>query len=312
VSRPWTPADREVVQERYGREPTPALAARLDRTETAVRQLAHKLRAVAVRPQMRWTPAIDARLRTMNAAGLPDGQIATALGCDRGTVRDRRRVLGLPSNQHGPHHRNALSRKAAEQLKRAGLKAMGELRVKVWGDRAEKLGLPRELNPTACKIMLALAAGPKTRRELVAALGQTWKTANAGRNNLTYGGPHGSYPAWLRALGLVEYRVPLPGPGGKRGRQPSVYRLTPAAVARLRAAGVKVAPVCNRPGCLRAAKTKGMCQACYNLAVYHRKKSDPEWYANYIAKQKAAEERRAELKALADLQRIAQSLEDRL
>ncbi len=305
MRRPWTPAERSLVRQRYAADGAATLAAELGRTRKAVSLMAGLLRRT--RPNHRWTPRADATLRRMNAAGLPDGIIAKRLGCDRGTVRHRRRLLGLPSNQHGPHHRGSTRRKAAEQLKRAGLRSMGELRVKAWGDAAEKYGLPRDLNPTAVKIVLALAAGPKTRRELVAALGLRWKTANGGRNNLTCGRAEGSYPAWLAALGLVEC-VSRYG----RGRLPSAYRLTPAAVVRLRGAGVVVRGTCASGRCARPAYCRGLCQPCYTLAWYHRKKHDPAWYADLIAKQKAATARRREAKALADLARIAATLEEKL
>lgn len=305
--RPWTPAEKQLVREQYGTTPTAALAAALGRTPKAVALMAFALRRT--RPNHRWTPRADAALRRLNAAGLPDGIIAGRLGCDRTTVAARRRLLGLPSNQHGPHHRGSTRRKAAEQLKRAGLRSMGELRVKAWGDRAEKLGLPRELNPTAVKIVLALAAGPKSRRELVAALGQTWKTANGGRNNLTCGRAEGSYPAWLAALGLVECVSRYSGRGG---RLPSVYRLTPAAVVRLRGAGVVVRGTCATPGCSRPVASRGQCRPCYSLARYHAKKHDPAWKANFYARINEFKRRQAETRALADLARIAAQLESKL
>lgn len=304
MTRPWPPADRARLCREYGTTPTAALAAALGRTPKAVREMAFRLGRV--RPNHRWTRAADATLRRLNAAGHSDGRVAAALRCDRATVRHRRHELGLPSNQHGPHHHDNIRRKAREQVERMGLKSLGELRVKAWGDHAERHGLPRELNPTAVRVVLALAAGPKTRRQIVAALGYAWKTANGGRNNLTCGRQWGSYPAWLIALGLVE-SVRRHG----RHRLESVYRLTPAAVARLTAAGVPVRPGCSTPGCLRAATTKGLCGSCYNLAHYHRKKHDPEWYARTLEKQEAARERRRAAKALADLSRIAAELEAR-
>lgn len=235
--RTWTRDDKRLLRRRYGVDPTAALAGRLGRTAKAVYLMAVKLRPSTRR--MRWTPRADAKLRRLNAAGLPDGRVAAELRCDRHTVAGRRKALGLPSNQHGHHAANRLREKATEQLGRLGLRSMGELRVKAWGDLAERYGLPRELNPTAVRVVLALAGGPMTRRQIVAALGRAWKTANGGRNNLSAAKkPGGSYPGWLVSLGLIA-RVPRYERSGRRGttQRESVYVLTAAATDRLAAAG---------------------------------------------------------------------------
>lgn len=332
--RPWTRAERGIVRQWYGLESAAAVAARVNRTARAVYQLVASLGRAARRT--RWTVAKVERLAKLVRAGHTDTEIATTLRADRHAVGDWRRALGLPANANGVRHRASIRRAAARQVKRAGLGSLAELRVKAWGDHSEKHGLPRELNPTAVRVVLALAAGPKTRREIVAALGRAWKAGNRGRNNLNCRKGGGSYLAWLDKLGLVR-RVPRYVRAGKRGatQQESVYRLTPTAVERLRGAGVPVldapgvvdaadvadvpadhARGCTTPGCSRPYYASGRCKSCYHRpysrAFYHRKKHDPEWLASRNTRIAESKQRRQEMKALADLARIAAELEEKL
>lgn len=329
MRRPWTRAEKRAVRDRYRAEGAARLAADLRRPLGGIYQLAAKLGLRRARPHFRWTVAAVELLARLVRTGHSDAEVADRMGADRHAVGAWRRALGLPSNAHGRRHRDGTRRATAAQLARAGVRSMGDLRVKAWGDAAEKYGLPRDLNPTAVKIVLALAAGPKTRREIVAALGRRWKAGNRGRNNLNCRKGGGSYLAWLDKLGLAV-RVPRYVRAGHRGptQQESVYRLTPAAVGRLRGAGVAVADQpaaadapgpargCSTAGCGGRYYARGLCKTCYHRpysrAFYGRKKHDPAWLAARNARIAACKRRAKEQRALADLARIAAQLESKL
>ena len=164
-------------------------------------------------------------VRRLWEAGRTDGEIARSLGTDRKTARKYRLRLGLPARWTPADAIRRLSagglieaRTAANAARRAGL--------------ATRYGLPADLAPVQVQVLLALAAGPLTRRELAARCGLPQHADQ--RQLLKSNHPEGSYTAHLMALGLVARVRRSGGPGsGKGGHLPSLYLLTPACLDRL-------------------------------------------------------------------------------
>jgi hypothetical protein len=229
----WTEAECATLRARYGREPAATLAARLGRTLKGVYLKAHGLGLVD--RNFVWPPAADRLLRRRHAAGWSDTEVAAELGCERHRVAARRKALGLPAlfGVRGapwtPRRRRLVAEATRRQLAAAGCATLAELRVRRFAAFAESYGLPGSVGVRGTQVVVALAAGPMTRREIVAALGLRWKPGNGGRNNLSSSHPEGSYLGHLQALGLVA-RV-------RRHQSPSVYVLTAACLDRLADAG---------------------------------------------------------------------------
>jgi hypothetical protein len=234
-NHPWSAAEDEVLRRDYLRVPTTELARSLDRTPTAVYQRAKKIGLAAGR--FEWTEAVDVRFRELYAAGLPDGQIADDLGCIREAVGRRRRSLGLPVNAAALLE--ARRRAVRSQLRRLGCATLAELRARRSRAIPKRYGLPEDLQFRHVGIILVLAAGPKTRRQIVEALGLKWNPRNRGRNNLK--NQNTSYLGELIARDLVVSIRVSHGKGGGQGCHHSVYSLTPRAMDMLASAGKEMA-----------------------------------------------------------------------
>ena len=109
-----------------------------------------------------------------------------------------------------------------------GLDSAGELRRAALDARAIEAGWPPGLTPTAVQILdLLHAEGPKTRRQICAALGMPWRGGASLRCNNT----HKSQLARLIHLGLACRIGTVPGAGGGASK---VYSLTLSAVKEVR------------------------------------------------------------------------------
>jgi hypothetical protein len=109
--------------------------------------------------------------------------------------------LGLPSNRGGERYRDRVRQKTREQLRKAGVESLANVRTKAFQDWAESCGWPRNLRPRHVEILnLLWEKGPQTRREIAAAIGMPWKGS---RKSLVSNDPEGSYLAHLMRRGLV-------------------------------------------------------------------------------------------------------------
>lgn len=234
--RPWTPDEVDAVRRRYRVEPPAALARRIGRTAKAVVLMAVKLGLT--RRRFRWPAGADDLIRDRHAAGVSDTRIAVELGCDRHAVMRRRRRLGLAplyGVAGAPWHpalRAEVAARTRSQLERAGLPSIGHLRSTAHAGLARRYNLPPSVGRRGVEVVLALVAGPLTRRELAARCGLPQHADQ--RQLLKSNHPEGSYTAHLMALGLVARVRRSGGPGsGKGGHLPSLYLLTPACLDRL-------------------------------------------------------------------------------
>ncbi len=198
--RLWTPAEDAVVRRDYRRRLARHIASELGRTVSQVRARARAM-GMAI-PQRIRAPGFVAFLRSCNAAGWSDAEIAeTWGGTDRHAVSHLRRELGLPSNAHSRRVRRKIAAATARQCEREGVATLGALRTEIFRRRARAAGWPEDLRPRAVQILNALwQRGPMTRQELAEAIGMPWKGS---RKSLVSNDPEGSYLAHLAKRGLV-------------------------------------------------------------------------------------------------------------
>jgi hypothetical protein len=214
AGRAWTDAERAALQAEYGRTPTAELAARLGRTERAVKFEA--CRAGCAKKQPTRDPAFVARCVELRAAGLPNEGIARRVRASRSAVRLALARVGLEGLGHSaPAYREQARAKALARKERGLPNPTHARRDR---RRATAYGLP-PLGPLALRVLLALTTGPKTRRELTEAAGQKWTVSR--RSLKTSGGS--SIPAQLIRRGLVTLTRKAVGHHG-------LYALTPLAL----------------------------------------------------------------------------------
>lgn len=223
--RPWTSEESAYLREHYRQQATARIGAHLQRTVRSVHLQARKLGLV--RPYKPFGPEFTALLQRRHAEGWSDAEIAREYGCERHTVGNHRRKLGLPANVWSDRQRERVRRKTAEQLAAAGVSSLAEVRCKAFRDYARTAGWPEDLRPRAVQILQALwTHGPMTRRQIADAIGMPWKGS---RKSLVSNDPEGSYLAHLQARGLVV-RTSRIVRGKGRGRSVHIYML-PLAVA---------------------------------------------------------------------------------
>lgn len=200
VRRPWTTSEIETLRRMLPDHTAAQIAAALDRTTSSIHQRV-KIEGLSRYRHADFGPRFEAFLRERHAQGWSDAEIAEAWRCDRHAVGARRRRLGLGCNTLSARRRERVRQKTAEQLRQAGVATLGELRVKVYRDRAIQAGWPADLRFRAVQILNTLwERGPMTRREIADAIGMPWKGS---RKSLVSNDPEGSYLAHLMARGLV-------------------------------------------------------------------------------------------------------------
>jgi hypothetical protein len=176
-----------------------------------------------------WTAASIETLRTLNAAGESDTQIATALGAERHVVSKRRRGMGLRSMANGPRARLRIAEAARRQCERYGIPDVSHLRNAIWMANALDRGWPTEINgrragPRIVQILDALHDhGPHTRQQLCERIGMPWRGS---RDSMVSNGRGGSYLAELMRAGLVVC-LGRQVVGKGKGKSVNLYALAP-------------------------------------------------------------------------------------
>jgi hypothetical protein len=199
--RIWTSSEIAFLRRHAKKQTSTWIAEQLGRTRSAVLQC--RARQGLDTPQPSRRPGFDDAIRRGHAKGWSDSEIAAELGTVRENVRSRRRCLRLPANGWTEHQKQRTRERTIEQLRRAGLKSLAELRVKAFQDYARGHGWPADLPPRCVQILEVLGnAGPQTREQLTAALRMKW---HGSRTSLKGGCQHkgGSYLAILIRRGLV-------------------------------------------------------------------------------------------------------------
>lgn len=225
----WTPAERTRLREMHPNHTAVEMAAALGRTRKAVEQQA---KFIGLRKLTDHTPMLP-KVAELVAAGQTDTAIAKQLNISRREVtRLRSDRLELPTNPDAILE--ARRRGAKAQAESLGIRVGGDLRRLSFHKFAIENGWPSDLRPRAVQILNVLAEhGPRTKNQLAEALDVPWR-GRASREVLMCRGPGGSYLAQLQAAGLVakiEGGGLCPSKGQGKGRLPSLYTLTPAAIA---------------------------------------------------------------------------------
>ena len=143
----------------------------------------------------------------------------------------RRAKLSLCSNQFSDHYRRKVARKTREQLGRAGLRTLADLRTKVLAERVRAMGWPPNVCFREAQILsLIWERGPMTRREICLALGMPLHEGERGvasRLMMHANEPGGTYTATLMRKGLLislgrKVRHPDCGKGNRAGQARNV------------------------------------------------------------------------------------------
>lgn len=147
-----------------------------------------------------WKSIIRAKLKL----GWADSEIAAVFKVDRRTITDWRHELGLKASGHSDHYRKRVAETTKQQLKKAGLRSLAELRGKAFEGFAEQHGWPRELRPRAVQIIeLLMIEQAMTRREICSRLDLRWANTRSNGLHSNVKGGGGSYLGNLMRAGLV-------------------------------------------------------------------------------------------------------------
>lgn len=240
----WSAADDARLRELAYTKSWAEVAAALGRTMSGVHQRANKLGITRAAKGKHYAElGFTAFLEEKHAAGWTDTEIEAEWNrahpqapiC-RSCVSARRRKLGLPHNAFNERQRRRVAAKTREQLKRAGLKSLAELRSRSYSAYAARMGWPdTKLRQRAVQVLnLLYERGPHTRRQICEALGLSWK--NCRKNGLQSNSDGHTYLANLLHAGLV-IRLNRAVRTGRRGGNVSLYAVAPH---------VKRSPVCPR------------------------------------------------------------------
>lgn len=204
--RLWTGEEVAFLRAHYATQTGKWIGRRLGRSLSCVHQAARQ-RGLARKRE----PAPEALLsliRDRHAAGWVDSEIMRAWNeanpersVSRESVGNYRRALGLDSNKGNARYRQQVRERTAEQLRRAGVPRLVDLRVRANRREAIRSGWPHHLTPNEVQVLNLLADGmPRTRREIALELGKDPDPRNAFKTKRT----GKSVTASLRYDGLLR------------------------------------------------------------------------------------------------------------
>ncbi len=235
--RSWKTYEDEYIRRYYGSddEPVTVIASNLERPINQVYARARKLglsqTLVCVSDEQ-----IGECLRECHPLGWTDSEVKAEIERRHGIAVDRHRVgiirrrLGLGSNALSGHRCGQVRQRTADQLQRAGLTSMAQLRVHRWNAEKEKLGWPQELTIRAVQAAeLFWRRGPMTRMQLCHAMGYSEKRARV-RTEPKSNAKGGTVLAELMRAGLLmRLKKSVPSGQGRGGRKRYVdlYLLNP-------------------------------------------------------------------------------------
>jgi hypothetical protein len=243
-SRRWKHDEERFVRANYRNMTAEQMAARLGRSVSSVHNFL-QTRGLKKAPHVIDHRKLAAFLRAKHKRGWSDGEISaawTAAHPDQPISREwlsdvRRNKLRLPNNAYNDRYSRRVAATTRQQLERAGLDSLGDVRARAFQERAVAAGWPPYCRPREVQILdLLYDHGPKTRRQIVEAIHATlhddqrkWLACTTIGNG-NYPRPRGSYVANLVAYGLVVQlgRKMPSGPG--RGQHCQVYAIAPGIV----------------------------------------------------------------------------------
>jgi hypothetical protein len=218
------------------------LGAMIGKTDQQIYRLAARL---GLSKGRHWTKSERNELAVLIRAKHPlqwvDREIAAAwnakhpdLPVSRELVTEvRRRKCRLPHNAFSNRSRRKVAAKTKEQLKKAGLKSLAEVRCQAFADFAARQGWPGVSRPRCVQILnLLYEKGPHTRQQIAAALGLSWNPCKHKPRGfgLRGNGPGGTYTAELCRLGLVVRLGRKVKTGPRKGSHCQLYAIAPGVV----------------------------------------------------------------------------------
>lgn len=170
----WEPWEDEAMRKWYGKEPIADIMALLDRSTSSIHNRAKNL-GIA-KPNVPESEVEKYVLR-LHPLGYSDPEIAAEMRKD-GVMTERHRVSvvrqkhGLRSNKASDRQRQKIAEKTLEQCREAGVRNLGELRAKRFGEFAVRHGWPDGLSVRETQVCEALwRLGPMNRRNIAKAIG---------------------------------------------------------------------------------------------------------------------------------------------
>lgn len=150
---------------------------------------------------------IERAIRSMHPRGLTDAEIARAIATENNSGVDRHRVgvirkrMGLDSNTLSDHTRQRVAVKTREQLAKAGLNSLSDVRTERFNQWKRGLGWPDSLTVRAVQALeMFFQHGPLTRVQLCDLLGVSSRKRTAPTSNAK----GGTVLAELAAAGLIS------------------------------------------------------------------------------------------------------------
>jgi len=237
-SRRWPQELIDQAAALHGQLTAAQIGQRVGRSVHAVENQFFNLGLSAKRMSRPKRRQLERFIRRYHRLGWADSEISAAWcrshtpHVSREWIGGIRRRLGLRQNRFSKHCRQRVAAKTREQLTRAGLKSLADVRAKAFADFAARHGWPGVTRPRAVQILdLLYATGPMTRREICSAIGMRWRGS---RPSLSSNDSQGSYLANLVARGLVVCLGRLNTVHGKgRGRSTCKYAIAPTVVRQL-------------------------------------------------------------------------------
>lgn len=170
AQKPWTAKERDWLRVVWGTMPATSIAARLGRSELAVRDAA--TRFGAQRRRNRRLDDCGRRIRNLHARGHTAKAIAARLGLSHAGLWAWLRRHGLRPNGLDP----AVIRrvKQAEYRRVWKDRHLTQARTEVWAAHTAARGWPQARTPRQADVLDVLESGPKVGREIAQALGLCW------------------------------------------------------------------------------------------------------------------------------------------
>lgn len=201
----WSDVEDALLIDNYQVRGSRWLAEQLDRTRLSIYQRAAKL-GLTDRQNFAGDDELRALIRELHPNGFTDAEVkqvaSVRFGCnvDRHRVGILRKSLGLAANNLSTRTRQRTAAKTREQLAKAGLKSMAELRVEKFNEWKRDLGWPEELTVRAVQALeLFWRHGQLTRFQLCSLMGVSSRKRTAPTSNA----PGGTVLGELARAGLI-------------------------------------------------------------------------------------------------------------
>jgi hypothetical protein len=201
----WSDASDAMLRSHYRKHGAQWCAEQLGRSRLSIYQRAAKL-GLCEHPKFTSDDELVAVIHELHPLGYTDAEIKQAASeryackVDRHRVGILRRRLGLPNNAFSSRRRSSVAERTREQLDKAGLSSLGELRKQAFDQWKRDLGWPEGLTVRAVQALeLFYRHGQLTRIQLCHLMGVSSKKRTAPTSNA----PGGTVLGELAQAGLI-------------------------------------------------------------------------------------------------------------